>query len=332
MTLVGPLGLTVSDSTLEDDIRAGMATVEKLVSAATESPHPIVAETIGHLAAAGGKRFRPLLTMLTAQFGDPDAAGVAPAAAVVELTHLATLYHDDVMDEAQLRRGTASANARWGNTVAILAGDVLFAKASAILAELGSAAVRIHSATAERLVSGQLREVVGPAPGDDPIEHYLSVVADKTGALIATACRFGAMEARADENVTQQVTEFGEHIGMAFQIADDLLDVTGDPDDIGKVPGTDLREGVATLPVLYARASTREQDARLVELLRDDLTNSDARNEALELLRPHPALERARSDVRYYALRARKALESLVECPAKDALVSLCDVAAERGR
>jgi len=183
----------VVDPGLEVDLSEGMDAVEVALRAAVESDYPFVTEASRHLVDAGGKRFRPLLTLLSAQFGDPHAPGVVPAAVVVELTHLATLYHDDVMDEAALRRGAPSANARWDNTVAILTGDFLFARASDILADLGPEAVRIQARTFERLCTGQIRETVGPNPGDDPVQHHLQVLADKTGSLIATSGRFGGM-------------------------------------------------------------------------------------------------------------------------------------------
>ncbi len=332
MTLVGPLGLTVSDSALEQDIRAGMSAVEQTLVESTRSPHRVVGDITRHLASAGGKRFRPLLTLLAAQFGDSTASGIVPSATAIELTHLATLYHDDVMDSAQTRRGIESANVRWGNIEAILAGDILLAKANALLAELGARSVAIHAATAERLVSGQLREVLGVEAGADPVAHYLSVIADKTGALIAAACSFGAMHAGVSPEDEQRLTEFGEQIGIAFQIADDLLDVVGERDAIGKTPGTDLREGVATLPVLYARESRDPADRHLLELLSGELGNDERREEALRLLRQHVAVDRARADVRAYAERARTALLPLAENPAKTALMALCDAASERVR
>ena len=240
--------------------------VEALLRDAVKSDYPFVTETSRHLVDAGGKRFRPLLVLLAAQFGDPAAPGVLPAAVVVELTHLATLYHDDVMDEALVRRGTISANARWSNTIAILTGDFLFSRASDLLADLGPEAVRIQARTFERLVQGQIRETTGPSAGADPLDYYLQVVADKTGSLIATSARFGAMFAGAPESVIEVMIRYGERIGVAFQLSDDLLDITSDDTttgvdgsvtDFGKTPGTDLREGVTTLPVLHARRSDR---------------------------------------------------------------------------
>ena len=187
MTVVGPFGLSVRDQALEADVQAGLAAVEEGLLEATKSEVPFITEAAQHLVRAGGKRFRPLLVMLAAQFGDPYAPGVVPSAVVVELTHLATLYHDDVMDEADVRRGVPSANTRWGNSVAVLTGDFLFARASHILADLGPEAVRIQAEAFERLVTGQILETAGPRDGRDPVDHYLDVLSGKTGSLIAVA-------------------------------------------------------------------------------------------------------------------------------------------------
>lgn len=330
MTIVGPFGLSVHDGELDAEIRAGMAAVEQELLAATKSEFPYLTQTSRHLVEAGGKRFRPLLTLLAAQFGDPQAPGVVPAAVVCELTHLATLYHDDVMDEAALRRGAPSANARWDNSVAILTGDFLFAKASEIVADLGDEAVRIQARAFARLVTGQIRETVGPNPGDDPVQHYLSVIADKTGSLIATSGQFGAMFAGADEQVVEILTRYGERIGVAFQLADDVLDIASDSTESGKTPGTDLREGVPTLPVLHLRAAAQPEDAHLLDLLSAPLVDDDRHAEALTLLRAHPALEKARADTRRYAEEAREVLTPLPDTPAKTALSSLCELVVER--
>jgi heptaprenyl diphosphate synthase len=284
-----PGGIDFRDDALEADVKAGLEAVETMLRSSVKSDYPFVTETSQHLVAAGGKRFRPLLVLLSAQFGDPHAPGVVPAAVVVELTHLATLYHDDVMDEALLRRGAASANSRWGNTVAILTGDFLFARASDILADLGPEAVRLQARTFERLVQGQIRETVGPADGADEVEHYLHVVADKTGSLIGTSGRFGAMLSGADEAAVEVLTRFGERIGMAFQLSDDLLDVVAESADSGKTPGTDLREGVPTLPVLLLRQQAADAaDHRLLERLAGDLSDDAALADVRAALRDHP--------------------------------------------
>ena len=225
-------------------------------------------ETASHLMEAGGKRFRPLLVLLAAEVGDrPDSDEVITAACVVELTHLASLYHDDVMDEADLRRGAVAAHTRWGNHVAILTGDFLFSKSSELTAELGADAVKIQAKTFTRLVEGQILETVAPQPGEDPLAHYLEVVAGKTGSLIATSARYGARFGGASREVEEALTAYGEIVGSAFQLSDDILDIASDSDESGKTPGTDLREGVPTLPVLMAQASTDPADARLHDLL-----------------------------------------------------------------
>ncbi|MGW2562792.1 polyprenyl synthetase family protein [Streptomyces sp. NPDC001514] len=334
MTVVGPFGLSVRDQALEADVQTGLAAVEAGLLDATKSEVPFITEAAQHLVRAGGKRFRPLLVMLAAQFGDPYAPGVVPSAVVVELTHLATLYHDDVMDEAEVRRGVASANARWGNSLAVLTGDFLFARASHILADLGPEAVRIQAEAFERLVTGQILETAGPRDGRDPVEHYLDVIGGKTGSLIAVSGRFGAMTSGADEGITDILTQYGERLGVAFQLADDVLDIASDSHESGKTPGTDLREGIPTLPVLRLReqaaAHGRAEDLELVELLAGDLTDDARHAEALARLRVHPALEQARRDTVRYAEEARALLAPLPGCSAKAALEELCDAVVHR--
>ncbi|MBZ6228527.1 MULTISPECIES: polyprenyl synthetase family protein [Streptomyces] len=334
MAVVGPFGLSVRDQALEADVQAGLVAVEEGLLEATKSEVPFITEAAQHLVRAGGKRFRPLLVMLSAQFGDPYAPGIVPSAVVVELTHLATLYHDDVMDEAAVRRGVSSANARWDNSVAVLTGDFLFARASQILADLGPEAVRVQALAFERLVTGQILETAGPQDGRDPVEHYLDVLGGKTGSLVAVSCRFGAMMSGADETVVDVLTQYGERLGVAFQLADDVLDIASDSHESGKTPGTDLREGIPTLPVLRLRERAERlglaEDIALSELLASDLSDDDRHAEALRLLRAHPALEQARRDTVRYAKDARAALAPLRECEAKAALVELCDAVVHR--
>ncbi len=249
---------------------------------------------------------------------------------VVELTHLATLYHDDVMDEAAVRRGGVSANVRWDNTVAILTGDFLFSRASNLLADLGPHAVRLQAQTFERLVSGQIRETVGPRAGDDPIEHYLSVLADKTGSLIATAAEFGAHFAGVAAPAVETLRDFGEQIGMAFQISDDILDIASDSAESGKTPGTDLREGVATLPVLYALRSEDPATERLRRLVARPLVDELEHAEALALLRGSAVLDEARAALLGYAQAARARLDALPDVAARAALAELTELVVER--
>jgi heptaprenyl diphosphate synthase len=334
VTVVGPFGLRVRDQALETAVQAGMAAVEEGLLEATKSDVPFITEAAQHLVKAGGKRFRPLLVTLAAQFGDPDAPGIVPSAVVVELTHLATLYHDDVMDEAEVRRGVPSANSRWGNSVAVLTGDFLFARASHILADLGPEAVRVQAEAFERLVTGQILETAGPSAGRSPIDHYLDVLAGKTGSLVAVACRFGAMMSGADNQVVDVLTQYGERLGVAFQLADDVLDIASESSDSGKTPGTDLREGIPTLPVLRLRERVERlglpEDVALCELLDSDLSDEARLAEAVARLREHPALEDARADTVRYAHEARAALAPLPDCEARTALLHLCDAVVHR--
>jgi heptaprenyl diphosphate synthase len=324
-------GVELNDAALAADITAGLKQVEEGLQAASRAEHEVLTEASAHLIEAGGKRLRPMLVLLAAQFGNPHDKRVIPAAVAVELTHLATLYHDDVMDEADVRRGTPSANSRWNNTIAILTGDFLFARASQILADLGAEAIRIQAETFSRLVTGQVAETVGPQPGADPFEHYLGVISEKTGSLIATAGRFGAMFSDAPAGVAARMGSACAALGVAFQLSDDILDVTSDRAQSGKTPGTDLREGIRTLPMLHALRSDGSRHARLIELLsQEKITDPAQHSEALALLREHPAMELAREDLRRWAQTAREQIRALPEGPARDAFETICEFVVER--
>ena len=326
-----PLALPVLDPALEERLRRRLEEVEVELDAAVQSEARFVTEAARHLMNAGGKRFRPLLVLLAAEAGDPDGEGIVTAACVVELTHLASLYHDDVMDEAELRRGADSANARWDNLVAILTGDFLFSKSSELTARLGADAVKIQAETFTRLVEGQILETLTPDDGTDPLDHYLRVVAGKTGSLIATSARYGARFAGAPAEVEEALAAYGEKIGMAFQLSDDILDIASESDESGKTPGTDLREGVTTLPILLAQRSTDPADARLLELLDADLSDDALHAEALDLLRKHPAMDEARAYVMERAREAQEQLRVLPEdSPVRTALDTFAEIVATR--
>jgi heptaprenyl diphosphate synthase len=310
------------DEVFEASVRSQLELIDAALLKAAEADSDMVTEAAQHIIAAGGKRFRPLLVLLASHLGPRKAAeDVVKAAVVVELTHVASLYHDDVMDAAGIRRGSPSANARWGNTVAILVGDLLFARASDIVCDLGPEFVRLQARTFSRLVQGQIAETVGPR-GTDPLDHYLRVVADKTGSLIATSALFGSKIADAPPQLQRIMAEFGEQIGIVFQLSDDIIDITSD--ETGKTPGTDLREKIPTLPTLLARKSTEPSDARLLQLLDSDLHDDDALHEVLNLLRHHRCIDQSREEVRRRAEAARALLEPLPAGPARDALDDLC--------
>jgi heptaprenyl diphosphate synthase len=320
--MMNQIGIPNLDKSLEASLLADMAKVEELMRSHIKGDYPLVIETSRHLVEAGGKRLRPLLTLLAAQFGDPSNYDIIKAAVCCELTHLATLYHDDVMDDAVLRRGVISANKKWDNAVAILTGDYLFSKVSDMLADIGPEAVKLQAKTFERLVIGQIKETQGKSEGLTQIEHYMKVVADKTGSLIATSARFGALLSGASTQTVESLTKFGEKIGVAFQVADDLLDISSDETASGKTPGTDLKEGVPTLVTLYVIAENNPADKELIAKLKGPISENDLSG-VINQLRSHKAL----TDVKdYLAKVAKEANDLLVDLPegsAKEALKSL---------
>jgi heptaprenyl diphosphate synthase len=324
-------GVDFGDAVFATSVRDGVARIEQLMETELRGSDDLMTEAVLHLFEAGGKRFRPLFTVLSAQLGpQPDAVEVTIAGAVIELVHLATLYHDDVMDEAQVRRGAPSANVRWGNNVAILAGDYLFATASRLVSRLGPGAVRIIADTFAQLVTGQMREGQGAASGADPIEHYLKVVHEKTACLIGAAGQFGAMFSGADEDQIQRLSRLGGIVGTAFQISDDIIDIDSDPDESGKLPGTDLREGVHTLPVLYALHDSGPEGDRLRELLVGPMDDDARVAEALTLLRASAGMAKAKDTVARYAAQAREELAALPDGPGRQALATLVDYTISR--
>jgi heptaprenyl diphosphate synthase len=320
-----------ADEALTAEVAEDLAVVEAALRDTSFGGDEMFAEVSRHMMAAGGKRFRAMLVLLAARFGDSRDKRIVPAAVAIELTHLATLFHDDVMDEAIMRRGNPSANSLFGNSVAILAGDYLFARASRILADLGPQAIRIQAETFSRLVDGQLAETVGLRPGQDPLDHYMHVITEKTGSLIATAGRFGAMFSGAPDEVADLIADACLRIGIAWQLSDDVLDVSSTSLQSGKEPGTDLRQGVRTLPVLYALRLSDPSSARLRSLLESaDLTDPALHAEALSLLRESPALAEARETVRSWIADARSLVTQLPNVPARAAFESLCDFVITR--
>ncbi|NMO05201.1 polyprenyl synthetase family protein [Gordonia sp. TBRC 11910] len=332
-------GLNLESDEFSASLTDSLAQVEDLLlSELSSSDDGVLTEAATHLAKAGGKRFRPMFAILASKFGPrPDAPEVITSATVVEMIHLATLYHDDVMDEAPMRRGAQSANARWTNSIAILSGDFLFARASRLVSTLGPESVLIIADTFAELVTGQMRETVGARPGVDPVEHYLKVVWEKTGSLIAAAGKFGARAAGATPDDVARLSKLGDVIGTAFQVSDDIIDISSATDDSGKTPGTDLREGVHTLPVLYALTGDDATSARLRDLLVDPtsgaarpLTDDAEVLEALDLLNGSEGMVRARAKLQSFADEATAVLAELPGGPAHDAFSSLVSYTTER--
>jgi heptaprenyl diphosphate synthase len=345
--LISAVPVDFADSALEAEVLDDLGRVEESLAATAHPDDELLTEASRHSIAAGGKRFRAMLVLLAAQFGDPKDPRVIEAAVAIELTHLATLFHDDVMDEALVRRGHPSVNSRWSNSVAILTGDFLFAQASQILARLGPDAVRIQAETFSRLVTGQMAETIGPRPGQDPLDFYMYVITEKTGSLIATSGRFGALFSGAPAEVADQIAAACEQIGVAWQLSDDVIDIASDSSQSGKTPGTDLRQGVRTLPVLYALRAVAQSgpaqspaglpadpsptDVRLRWLLEEaDLTDEALLAEALTLLRGHHAMKESRADVLNWVHEARVSISALPDGPARAAFLALCAFVEKR--
>jgi heptaprenyl diphosphate synthase len=345
ITLTSSLGLgeklfsSASERRFAEAIEAGLEAVEAGLRREMSFADNLADVTSRYLLEAGGKRVRPTLALLTAQLGDGSAAGVVTAAEALEITHLASLYHDDVMDDAKMRRGVPSAQSVWGNSVAILTGDLLFARASKLIASLGEDAIKMQADTFERLCLGQLHETIGPRDGEDPIEHYIQVLRDKTGSLIAAAAQMGVKFSGAPAEYELPVTTFGEKIGVAFQLIDDVIDLSPREDETGKTPGTDLRSGVATLPVLYLRrlAETDADAALLLARLERDVTASRGGerheqdlDDAIAQLRAHDVTSRTLAEAHRWAAEAVAALAPLPDGPVKKALTRFADSIVER--
>jgi heptaprenyl diphosphate synthase len=328
---------TAEERRVADSVERGLDAVETRLISDMEFADDLADVTSRYLLDAGGKRVRPTLALLTAQLGNGINDDVVTAASALEITHLASLYHDDVMDEANMRRGVPSAQSVWGNSVAILTGDLLFARASRLVADLGEKAIQMQVDTFERLCLGQLHETIGPRNGEDPIEHYLQVLADKTGSLIATAARMGLVFSDAPAELEGPVEEFGEKIGVAFQLVDDIIDLSSQMDTTGKTPGTDLRAGVSTLPVLYLKqlAETDEDAARLYARVRPEVASAHDGDdpeftEAIAELREHPVTRRTLDEAHRWADEAVAALAVVPAGPVRKALTRFAESIIER--
>lgn len=318
-----------------DAVEVGLDVVEARLLSDMEFADNLADVTSRYLLEAGGKRVRPTLTLLTAQLGDGANDNVVVGAAALEITHLASLYHDDVMDEANMRRGVPSAQSVWGNSVAILTGDLLFARASRLVASLGDKAIQLQVDTIERLCLGQLHETIGPRDGEDPIAHYLQVLADKTGSLIAAAARIGLVFSNAPEEYEAPIETFGEKIGVAFQLIDDVIDLSSQAGTTGKTPGTDLRAGVSTLPVLYLRqlAETDADAAALLARIDPSRLREDDDPEftaAIAELRAHAVTRRTLDEAHRWADEAVAALAPIPAGPVKKALTRFAESIIER--
>jgi heptaprenyl diphosphate synthase len=321
--------LVAPDPILEAQLRARLGEVEAVLEKSVRSDTDFVTEATSHLVAAGGKRVRPLLVLLCGHFGDPTDPRLVQGAAAIEIVHLATLYHDDVIDAADHRRGTPSVNARWDNTVAILAGDFLFARASDISSDLGSDVTRLLARTITILCDGQIREVEASGRIEQNEVAYMEIIRRKTAWLMATSCRLGGMLSEALLDSVERLDDFGMALGMAFQLSDDIMDMISTEDVLLKEPGQDLRLGVYTLPVLYA-LQDGGAGQELAELLAPGPPDGDRFVRALELVRRDEPIDRARVAVTREVRRATALASGLPEGAARDALLHICEYVATR--
>lgn len=320
----------VVDKALLKKIQSGLEQVEIQLLEAVTHTDPVANVTSRHLLEAGGKRLRPVLVLLGAALGDDSKDEVVKAAVVVELTHLATLYHDDVMDRAPMRRGVPTAHEVWGNSVAILTGDLLFARASQIVSRLGGKALSLQADTFERLCLGQLHETLGPQNNEDPIAHYIQVLADKTGSLIAASAELGVVYGDGPDEYREPMSIYGEKVGVAFQLIDDVIDISSD--ESGKTPGTDLRAGVPTMPTLLLRAhaASDPKAKELIEIIDAGLEDDNQLALVVSRLREHPALEEAYQLAKSWATDAVAALAPLPDSAVKDALRVFAEAVVDR--
>ena len=322
-------GLEAPDATLEADIRGRLDRVEDELEKAVRADSDLLAATAKYLLAAGGKRFRPMLVLVAGYFGDPTDPRLIPGAAAIELTHVATLYHDDVMDEAASRHGVTSVNARWDNTVAILTGDYLFARASEISADLGPDVCRLLARTIAVLCDGQIRDVAGAGNVDKTEEDHLEIIRRKTSILIASSCRLGGMLSDASPDDLETLEAFGASLGLAFQLSDDIMDITSTQLELGKEPGTDLREGVYTIPVLHALRHGEDRD-ELRRILAAGPPDGELLDRALEIVRTSGAIAHAQRGVRDEVAHAIELAERLPDGPARHAMTQLARFLAVR--
>ena len=340
--IAGKLGLTdrvfagARSRTLLKTVEAGLKRVDDALEQELRVTDALADATSRYLYDAGGKRVRPMLALLTAQLGDGATDEVIESATALEMTHLGSLYHDDVMDAADKRRGVPSAHAVWGNSVAILTGDLLFSRASQIMARHGDRAIRLQADTFERLVLGQMHETVGPAEGDDRVEFYLQVLSDKTGSLIAAAAQSGIIFSNGPEEFEKPMMTFGEKAGVAFQLLDDVIDLSADPDETGKVPGTDLRAGVPTMPYLVLGQRTDASSLALREAIDEgvariaDGADPSLLDEPLAQLREHEATEATLDLAHSWSQQAIDALQPLPDGPVREALTRFAQAVADR--
>jgi octaprenyl-diphosphate synthase len=307
-----------------------MAAVDALIRRRLASDVVLVNQVAEHIVAAGGKRLRPMLLLLAARAFGHGGADAHQLAAVIEFIHTATLLHDDVVDESDLRRGRKTANALWGNAPSVLVGDFLYSRSFQLMVELDRIEVmRVLADTTNAIAEGEVLQLLHVRNPDTDEAAYLRVIERKTAVLFAAATRLGAFLAGTDAATQQRMHDYGLNLGYAFQIADDVLDYSADEDALGKHLGDDLAEGKATLPLIHAMAhSDSATRARLRDIV--ERADVDALPEVIAAIHAQDSLEYSREHARRYALAAVASLDGLADNAAMQALRGLAHYAVSR--
>jgi heptaprenyl diphosphate synthase len=312
------------------EVQDQLRLLDDVLRTAVRSDSQFVSDIAGHLLRSGGKRLRPALMLLAARFGPAQPECLLTVAAGIELLHVASLYLDDVIDRAAKRRRIASANARWGNQAAVVAGDYLLALATQWISAGGDDVTMALASTVERMWSGQMLEGEAAYDLDVDEETIAEVIRLKTGSLYECACRIGAILAGAEDAEADMLGEYGASLGIAFQLVDDVMDIAAEPSQLGKQPGSDLLEGVYTLPVIRTLEGALPGRERLRALLAGARLEPDALREALVILRRNGSLEAGLAQARNFAQRANLAIKPLPAGPVRQSLEDLSNFVVSR--
>ncbi|GAB7387510.1 heptaprenyl diphosphate synthase component II [Bacillaceae bacterium] len=310
-------------------LKTDIQEIESELERAIDTDEPVLREASVHLLRAGGKRIRPLFVLLGGEFGNYDLSRLKKVAVPLELIHMATLVHDDVIDDADMRRGKETVKAKWDNKIAMYTGDFLFAKALTTIAELGDP--RIHQALSAAIVEmckGEIEQIRDFYNWNQSLRHYLRRIKRKTALLIAVSCKLGALAAGAKEDVVKSLYQFGYDVGMAFQITDDILDFIGTEKKLGKPAGSDLRQGNITLPVLYTLRCSPIRDRFLSWLNRRD--REGYIEQAVQLVKAGGGIEYSKKLADQYLQRARSWIESFPSSRSKKSLLEITYFIGER--
>jgi len=313
-------------------LKSELQSIEDQMALTVTSDLPILSETSLHLLKAGGKRIRPVLVLLAGKFGDYSLETLKKVAVPLELIHMATLVHDDVIDDAETRRGQLTVKSKWDNRIAMFTGDYIYAKALTVITDLDKPRVhQILSGTIVQVCIGEMEQIRDFFNVEQSVRNYLRRIRRKTALLIAISCQLGAIATGAPAKTCNALYRFGYNLGMNFQIMDDLLDLCGTEKAIGKPPGSDLRQGNITLPVLYALREDSIRDRLLAEI--EAIKQSDGRSNssaAVKWVRSSEGIKEAERMAERYIAKALKALESLPDIPAKRNLTDIARFVAKR--